>query len=353
MTVSILIHQPGRESSESFDSLAALSSIPEGAVVWVDIETEDPDELQVLSKRFGLHELAIEDCLTPGHFPKIEDYGDHVFFVLRALKPWSVVEDIWEALASQLQEKDETIQRLAQKIKENAEEGRLTRKVSIFLANNFIITHRRREISWLDAVVRQITQSPERYLHLGTDVLAHRIIDVLTDRFHRGVDFFDNVIESSEDAIVEDPQKFDMGQILALKRALVWLRQIVRDQRGVIARLAADPSLPIAKQRRRYFRDTEDQVRNISNIIEKQIDSMNGVRDSHFAEVNLRLNDTMRILAIITTIAAPLNIVVGMYGMNFEHTPLLHHPAGFWYTVVAMLAIVAVMLVYFRRKKWL
>ncbi len=336
-----------------FESLDSLKTIPPEATVWVDVETEEPEEMAILANHFGLHELAIEDCLTPGHFPKIEDYGHYVFMILRAIKPWSIVEDIWMALSSQLEESDETIKKMAERIRENEEEGKLTRKIAIFLSEKFIITYRRREISWLDAVVRQISQTPERYLALGTDALAHRVIDVLTDRMLRGINFFDGVIEQAEDASVGLSGSFDLTHLLELKRALIWLRQIVRDQKTVVSRLASDHSLPVRKQRRRYFKDIEDHVVTISNIIEKQIDGITGVRDAYFASANVRLGDTMRILAVITTIAAPLNIVVGMYGMNFEFMPLIHHSMGFWYTVVAMLAISIMMLFYFRRKRWL
>ena len=352
MSLAVFIHQTGLPL-ERYESLDVLKNAPEGATVWVDLETEDPKEMAAVAEHFGLHELTIEDCLTPGHFPKIEVFGTYVFLLLRSLKPWSVVEDIWKALSSQLEETDETIVRLAQKIKENAEEGKLTRKIAIIFSRKFIITFRRREISWLDALVRQISQSPERYLALGTDALAHRVIDVLTDRFLRGINFFEGVIELAEDESVADPAHFDMGHVLELKRALGWLRQIIGDQRQVISRLASDPTLPIQEQQRRYFVDIEDHVEDIANIIDKQVDSLAGVRDAYFASANVRLSDTMRVLAIITTIAAPLNVLVGLYGMNFDSMPFLHHHNGFWLMVLAMIVMSVFMLFYFRRKKWL
>ena len=352
MPASVFVHAPNSPLAV-YDNLAALKDVPAEATVWVDVETESEEDLKLLAGHFGLHELAIEDCLTPGHFPKLEDYGHCVFIVLRALKPWAVVEDIWKAMASQLEETDDTIRRLAEKIRENEEEGRLTRKISIFLSRKFIITHRRREISWLDAVVRQISESSQRYLERGTDALAHHVIDVLTDRFLRGINFFEGVIEKAEDESVANPLHFDMGRILELKRALIWLRQIVRDQLQVVARLSMDSSLPVQDNQRRYFKDIVDNVQSIAHVIDKQIDSLTGVRDAYFAATNTRLNDTMRILAIITTIAAPLNVIVGLYGMNFHNMPFLNHAYGFWGTIVFMVVISIAMLLFFRKKQWL
>jgi magnesium transporter len=77
------------------------------------------------------------------------------------------------------------------------------------------------------------------------------------------------------------------------------------------------------------------------------------LRDAYLAVVNVRLGDIMRILAVITTIATPLNVLVGFYGMNFEFIPLLHNPGGFWIILVSMIMLSIIMVLYFRKKRWL
>ena len=350
MCITLFIHEEGKPCQQ-YESLDPLSGASAEATIWVDIESAAPDELQQIATHFGLHELTVEDCLTPGHFPKLEDFGTYAFIVLRALKPWSAIEDLWQTLSADEEERQAQTTSLEEE--EEDEEEKFTRKIAIYLSEKFLVTFRRREVPWFDALVRQISQSPDRYVSLGTDGLAHRIVDVMVDRFERGLDFFENIIEEIEDRSFRDPNDFDMAHVLELKRVLIVLRQIARDQRAVISKLSLDPSLPIKKQRRRYFKDIDDHSVDIMNAIEKHIDSLGGVRDAYFASANVRLGDIMRVLAVITTIAAPLNIVVGLYGMNFRIIPYSDHPFGFLGVVVFIILITAALMVLFRRKHWL
>ena len=354
MSVLILAYDTIGRTLRRSDSLEGLHTLRPTDTVWVDLGSNDREELALVAAHFGLHELSVEDCLTPGHFPKVDDYGNYTFTILRSLKTGDEIEKVWEALASEPAENStDPLRQTGPRQSENEEDGKLTRKLAVFLAEKFVITHRRHQQPWIQALVQQTAQSAEKYLAQGPDAVAHRIVDTLTDRFLHGLNFFEKIIEHAEDASLQSAHEFSMSQILELKRALMWLRQIIRDQRVVTSKLAFDVSAPVKPKLRRYFKDIDDHTLEIGNIIDKQIDSVAGIRDAYFASVNVRLNDTMRVLAIITTIAAPLNILVGLYGMNFEFMPLLHHQGGFWFMLLLMLTTSMLMLIFFRRKHWL
>ncbi|RMG41108.1 MAG: magnesium and cobalt transport protein CorA [Candidatus Dadabacteria bacterium] len=341
MTIQLHSYHPqtGLVTHEDITSLDALTR-QKDQTLWLDIETRDQKKLEQIAGYFNLHELAIEDCFTPGHFPKMEEYPDHTFIILRTLKSWSEVEDVWE-------EEDE------ENLPEDARRDLFTRKIAIFISRNFIITFRRKEISWLDALFRQVRQYPEDTIARGTDVLLHRIVDVLIDRFLRGINYFENLLDEMEDVVIERTDEFEVQEIVELKRELVYLRRIMRDQRAVIARLASEASVVKERERRRHFKDIDDHALTIIHTLDKQIENCNGVRDAYYAMVNVRLGDIMRILAILTTILAPLNLLVGFYGMNFEALPLLHSQYGFWFIVVIMVLLSVLMIAYFRKKRWL
>jgi len=335
MRVRAYVYEEGKEVTRH-KSLDALSSIPENATVWIDIQSEEEEELATVAAHFGLHELTIEDCLSPGHSPKLEDYGKYLFMIFRGLNPAYALEEV------EGREEDEEV-----------EEEEYTTAVAIYLSENYMITHRLREVPWLNTVGRQVKQVPEQTIALGTARLAHRVIDVLIDRFTRGLTYFEELIDKIEDKAIESPESFDMSQVIELKRSMSTVRQIMRDQRVVISRLVNEPSLVGNSQLQRYFKDVEDHAVAIINTMEKQIDNLVGLRDVYFAMTNVRLGDIMRILAVITTIAVPLNLVVGLYGMNFKAIPLLEDPRGFWVILVAMLAVAILMLVFFRKKRWI
>ena len=335
MSVTIYSYSEQGELN-TFNSLDKLPNLNENTRIWIDIQEEGSSHLETVAAIYGLHELTVEDCITPGHYPKIEFFDSYTFFILRSLVPLSTLPDI-------LDEDEET------QIEE--EEG-YTRPLGVYLSEKFIITYRKHEVSWLDAVVRQVKQHPDKVFSPSNGVLVHRIIDVLVDRFQRGMKFFEKTIHNLEEVVLEDPYDFQMSQVLELKRELVELRQIVHEQKLVIGRLITLPFLR-EDSLQRYFTDVQDHMATIINTIDKQVDGLLGVRDAFFANANVRLGDTMRIVAVLTLIAVPLNLMVGIFGMNFDLMPLLHNPNGFWVIFTLLLIITVGMLIYFRRKRWL
>lgn len=330
------------DKSQSFRMLSSISAIPDLSTlecVWIDVETTQREDLNEIAQRFNLHELTLEDSLDRNHLPKLEDYGSYLFLIFRGL-----------ALRSPVIRPDDT--------EDSEEEGHsdeedFTSQVAMYLSEKFVITIRTNDIPWFEAVLRQVKQHPEKTMAMGPDAIAHRVIDVGIDRFERGLELFDKKIDSLEEAAIGRLEEFEMYEILDLKRELIALRQIARSQRAIILRLSNETSPVVEPERRRYFKDIDDQAVSLINILDKLVDNIQGVRDAYFAMSNVRLGDTMRILAIITTILAPLNIMVGIYGMNFEVMPLLHDRNGFWMVVGILLGTTAAMLLYFRKKRWL
>lgn len=335
MAVEIFVYTE-EDGLSVYESVDALSKCGSNAVSWIDIDEEGGTEtLEVIAQHFGLHELAIEDCLTPGHFPKIEDYGQYYFMIFRGLRPATELAEVTGG-------------------KESTDvDERFTRKVALFLSDNYLITFRRFDFPWLDAVSRQVQQLPDKTIKLGTSGLAHRVIDVLIDRFQRGLSFFEDLIDELEVKVLTDTEEFDVTSVLELRSNLGSLKQVMRDQKTVISRLATEPTLIEDKQQRRYFKDIEDHALIILNQLDKLAEDVVSLRDAYFNMANVRLNDTMRVLAVIATIAAPLNIIVGLYGMNFQVMPFVNHPYGFWviFAIIMVLSIFAV--IYCKKKKWL
>jgi magnesium transporter len=344
MSVSISSYHP-EHGLACYEGLEGLQLVPEGSSVWVDIETKDNEVLHQLAGHFGLHELTIEDCLSPGHLPKLEDFGSHVFMILRGVKP-----QLTYAQAAG----DEPLDRDEQEELGDDEEGkRLTYKVAMYLGANYLVTVHRQSLSWLDALVRQAGSVGESYMKKSMEVLAHKIIDVMTDRSLRSLGLFDRVLDALEEVTMERPHELEMRSLLELKRRLSALRLMMREQRTVISQLANDTEFIRERHQRRYFKDIDDHAVAILHVIDKQIDEVGSLREAHLAQINLRLGDIMRILAVIAAITAPLNVVVGLYGMNFDAIPLLHSPLGFWIVVTVMGILTLLMLLYFKKKHWL
>lgn len=306
---------------------------------YVNVRIEDTAELSEVAKFFKLHELSVEDCMTPLHFPKIENHGAYIFAILRGLKSNL---DIWDDLV-----KYEDISR-------EAEEETLTHKLALYYSKDFIISVETINVPWVEALMRQL-KSMHKYE--GTFpppvYLFHKLIDVLIDRFLRGLSSFNNTIDTLEDLAIEETDDFQISYILQIKRKLTYLRQISKDQELVVQKIENSDDMIQDKAMKKYFRDIRDHASDILNTIDKQISDVLSIRDAYLALVNVKLGDIMRILAIITTIAVPINVIAGFYGMNFDAIPFLHSELGFWLVVIVMALLCYLMLLFFKKKKWI
>lgn len=321
---------------EIFEDLSCLAQVEENDLIWVDVETDQPEDLEELSNFFQLHELAIEDCFTIGHFPKLEEYNNCLFLMIRGLKNTAEIEEI----------------RNSEELDEEYNSEKLTRGIGIFLGKNFIITHRLYEVSWLDAFLRQFKNSPEIYENFNPQDLALRICNTLSSRFLRGVNYFEDEIDLIEDDIIQRPEKFDMLNLLDIKRDLNILISITRDQKTIFSRLSQEPNLVSSRQIRRYYKNIEDRMSTSMQSLQRLIDNLGSVRDVYLAVSNVRLNEIMRVLAVITTLTAPLNVIAGVYGMNFGRIPFADYHYGFFFIVSMMVLTTFLLLAYFRKKRW-
>lgn len=337
MSLNGFVFSEGKLTS-SFEDLAELPELTsENDFYWIDIESTDESILENVAKSFSLHELTVEDCLTAAHSPKIEVFSPYIFLIFRGLNP---------TLFSQEEEKTEELEDLD-------EIERYTTGVSIYLSKNFVITHRMSEVAWLDAVTRQLKRLGDGELPKTPQEIVHRVVDILVDRFARTLNQVDYQIDRYEEQAIEQPEEFELSDVLQLKRALGVIRQVMRDQQVIISRLSSDAQLIKERSQRRYFRDVEDHALAAIKTISNQIEGLVSIRDVYFAMANVRLGDIMRILAVITTLAVPLNLVVGFYGMNFDAIPLLHDPYGFWLIVIFMVIVSFFMLIFFRKQRWI
>ena len=140
----------------------------------------------------------------------------------------------------------------------------------------------------------------------------------------------------------------------ALLRDVAGLRRIITPQRDVISRLARREFLDISTEMSFRFRDVYDHLARIADDALIFQDRLTGILDAHLSSISNQLNQVMKVLAVVATIFMPLTLLTGIYGMN---VPLPHFPGGdaaqFWWLTGISAAIVAAMLVMFRRKRWI
>lgn len=304
-----------------------------GGFVWIDFyNVENIEEFNPIIKHFKLHELTVEDALMPGHSPKLEIYEEYYFMIFRGLHE---------------------ISEMTNEIKKQNKLDELTYKVAIYFSEKYLITIHQQQVSWLENACNNIVKNPEKYLKRKSLSLLHYIVDLVVDEFLYKLKSYSKFLRNLEDRLMDKPKSFDIFEIWSIKRLLSAIERVSTAQSNVIYRLCSDEQLILDKIAKRYFRDVYDHVQMISAMIMRFQDEVQGLRDIFFSWQNMQVSDIMRILTVITTIMAPLHLVVGFYGMNFPGMPLLHTAYGFWCVFSFMVLLVLVMIGFFRFKRWL
>lgn len=305
------------------DAARCRELLTPGGVTWIDVDgVPDAAVLEEFGRRFHLHPLVLEDILNTDQRPKIEDYGDYLFLVLRML-----THNGGEIVSEQ---------------------------VSLVLGPGYVI-------SFQEALkpgdvfdpVRQRIRSGGMLRGRGADFLAYALMDVIVDNYFGILERLGEEVEMLEESLVTSPNPDILGAIHRLKREMIFLRRSVWPLREVANAIAWEGTALIDASTRLYFRDVHDHAIQVMDTIETLREMLTGMLDVYLSSVSYRMNEIMKVLTIIATIFIPLTFLVGVYGMNFEFMPELGWRWAYPLLWLAMLGIAAVMLLYFRRNRWI
>jgi len=293
-------------------------------IIWINIDgIHEIETLEKLGDCFGLHPLTLEDILNTDQRPKIEDYGEYIFIVLKMLYP-----------------DDETGEILAE-------------QVSLVLGKNFVISFQEREGDIFNSVKERIRSGKGRIRKMGADYLVYSLLDSIVDNYFIILEKLGERIEFLEEKLIINPVPETINLIHKLKREMIFLRRSVWPLREVIGSIERGESSLIKGSTNIYLRDVYDHTIQVIDTIETFRDILSGMLDIYLSSVSNRLNAVMKVLTIIATIFMPLTFIAGIYGMNFKYMPELEWRLGYPVILLTMVSIGVLMLVSFRKKKWL
>ena len=294
-------------------------------VTWVIVEgLANVDVVERIGEIFGIHQLVLEDILNTHQRPKFEEYEGYLFIVLKGLI----------ARGEQFSVDYE--------------------QISLLVLENFVITFKEKRDDLLVPVQQRIRTSKGRFRSLGSDFLTYSILDAIIDQNFVLIDSLDEAITVQEDELLSgNSSSATLNAIQRLKRDIVIIRRYVSPVREMINTILRSESPLIKEQTQIYLRDVSDHAIRIIESIELHRDIISGLLDIHISSVNNRMNEVMKVLTVFASIFIPLTFLTGIYGMNFDYMPELKWRWGYPVLWLAFIAIPTVLLVYFRRKKWL
>ncbi|HUU55583.1 MAG TPA: magnesium/cobalt transporter CorA [Armatimonadota bacterium] len=293
-------------------------------VTWINITgLHDVDLLQQIGDCYGIHPLVLEDILNTQQRPKIEDFDDYLFVVLKMI---DLDPETKEITAEQ---------------------------ITFIVGDNFVLSFQEAPGDVFENVRARLRNGRRRIRERGADYLAYTLLDAVVDHYFVVLEALGNHIEELEDELVEHPTGETLHAIYVLKRELIFLRRSVWPLREVLSFLSRGESRLVQQETLAYLRDVYDHTIQVADTIESFRDVIGGMHDTYLSSVSNRMNEVMKVLTIFASIFIPLTFLAGVYGMNFDHMPELHwrwsYPALLSFMFVATLG----MLVYFRRRRWL
>jgi magnesium transporter len=291
---------------------------------WINVEgLHEIEVIQQVGECQGLHPLVLEDILNTDQRPKLEDFGDYLYIVLKMFRKGEGTDIS-------------------------------TEQVSLILGANFVISFQEGiKGDVFDPIRERIRNGKGKLRSMGADYLAYSLMDAIVDNYFVVMEETEERIEQLEEEVMVAPSAETVRKLHRLKRDMIFLRKAVWPLREVLASLTRRESKLISDQVALYLRDVYDHVIQVIDIIEVSRDILSGMLDIYLSSMSNRLNEVMKFLTVIGTIFMPLTFLVGVYGMNFKHLPELEWRYGYYAVWIFMVTLSAAMILYFKRKRWL
>ncbi len=294
----------------------------DGDFVWLGLLDPSHDELADVQRRFGLHDLAIEDAESAHQRPKLEDYEGHYFVVLRT--------------AHYDQEREEV------------EFG----EIHVFLSPTYVIVIRHGTGSELRTARKRVEGRPE-LLAEGPAAVMWAILDQVVDDYEPVVEGIDDDIEEVEDDVFDDDNPAPTQRIYRLKREVLEFHRATFPLLGPLEALERGAFTRISEELQRYFRDVADHARRVDEQVSSQRELLTSVLEANLALVSVSQNEVVKKISSYAAIIAVPTFIASVYGMNFEHMPELKSPVGYPLSLLVMALAVAGLIRFFRRIDWI
>lgn len=293
-------------------------------ITWINIDGVHEEKIiEELGKIYNFHPLILEDIVDTDQRPKIKDFGDYIFIILK----------------------------MHYYDKENNEIK--IEQVSLIFGKNYVISFQEREGDVFDSIRERIRNNIGRIRKARADYLIYALMDAIIDNYFTILEKLGEETEDLEAKVIKDPVPANLQIIYKLKSELIFLRKSVWPLREVISILEKGESPLVLESTNIYLRDVYGHTIQVMDTVETLRDIISGIRDIYLSSVSNKMNEIMKVLTIIATIFIPLTFIAGVYGMNFQYMPELKWVWAYPLILSVMLIIGVVMVIFFKRRKWM
>ncbi len=311
------------EIKELKDVPSCFSYAESPKVTWINVDGLRKKDVETICNHYGIHNLIVEDILSLGQRPKMDEINGLVFCLLNMLY---------------FNEKESAVE---------------TEQISIILGKNFVISFQEdasRDV--FDPLREKLKITSTKVRQQGADFLFYSLIDLIVDNYFVVMEKLGEKIENLEEDIVRSPNSRSLAKINLLRKEMIVLKRSIAPVREMVNGILRSDSELIEERTEKYFKDVYDHIIQANDLAENYRDMMMNLHDLYLSNVNLKMNEVMKVMAVVTCLLAPATVIGGIFGMNFDRIPLLHNKWGFFISVAIMLIIPLIMLRMFVKRGW-
>jgi len=294
-----------------------------GRTSWINIDGLRKKDVESVCAHFDIHPLIVEDILSLNQRPKLDEADNNIFCLLNMLYY------------------NETTNAVEQE------------QISIILAKDVVISFQEDAHRDVFNSLRERLKSPaSKVRQRGADYLCYNLLDMIVDHYFIVMEKLGNRIEEVEEEVSRGNNPRVLTHITQLRKELIVLKRNFSPVRELVNGFLRSESGLLEERHQKYFKDVYDHIIQAAELSENYRDIIVSMQDLHINNVNLRMNEVMKVMAIVTCLLAPATVIGGIFGMNFVAIPWLHSPYGFLGAVIAMLVIPIWMLSVFKKRGW-
>lgn len=294
-----------------------------GGVTWINVDGLKKEEIEKLCSCYGVHPLVTEDILSIGQRAKMDEIGDVLFCLL----PMLYYNEGTGAIE--------------------------TEQVSIVLGRHFILSFQEDPVRDVFNPVRdRIRSGNPKIRQSSADYLCYSLLDIVVDSYFGIIEKLNERVERLEDALLQQRERAALEKISILRREVMLMRRSISPVRELVHGFLRSDSDLLEERHEKYYKDVLDHITQANEYVENHRDMMMNLQDLSMSQLNMRMNEVMKIFTMVATLLAPATVIGGIFGMNFDVIPLAHQEIGFYVTVFVMLVIPLLMLIWFKKKQW-
>jgi magnesium transporter len=321
MLINCVAYEDGKKLADiSTEEISDYLQRP-NCFVWVALKDAGPEELSTMQQEFGLHELAVEDAHHGHQRPKIEEYGDSLFAVVKTAE---------------------------------IEDGKLhIGELDVFVGKNYVLSVRNRSAQGFLGVRARCENEPNQ-LRKGSAFVLYALMDAVVDRYFPVVETLESELETIEAKIFEqDGQRSNIERLYELKREVVMMKHIVAPLMEAVGKLYGGRVPGLCESTRDYFRDIGDHLYRINSLIDAIRETISTAIQVNLSMVTIEESEVNKRLAAWAAIFAVATAFFGVWGMNFKFMPELEWKYGYPAALAIVTGVCGYLYYRFKRSGWL